>query len=50
MRVTIWKVLKISDNETRYRLQVDHIFGKREENRVKKALKDFEKRNKKKEA
>ena len=41
MRATIWKVLKVSDNETRYRLQIDHIFGKREEGKVKKVFKDW---------
>ncbi len=42
MKATIWKVSIGKDSEHRYKLQVERIPGKRIENRVKKALKDWD--------
>tara|TARA_Y100000296_G_scaffold83253_1_gene113732 strand:- start:1351 stop:1662 length:312 start_codon:yes stop_codon:yes gene_type:complete len=42
MKATIWKVLTEKKNEYRYKLQVEQISGKRMENRIKKALKDWD--------
>ena len=42
MRATIWKVSIDGKGEYRYKLQIERIPGKRIENRVKKALKDWD--------
>jgi hypothetical protein len=41
MRATIWKVPSNREDAVKYRLQVDGIFGKREENNIVKVLKDW---------